>query len=422
MSIRQALSLATMMLLIAGWTYAQVNKGSYNPRYKDPVLEEMDQARQRKQAAADSITAAIRRRQQEQAQKEQDRNFKSDLTGVVKPTALEDFKPLFHFDPVAQYQSGMCWCFAGTSFLESEVYRLTKQKIKLSELHTVYYEYIEKARRFFEERGNSHFAEGSEVNAVFRIMQKYGAVPAEVYTGLVNTDKHDHTALINELTNFLQFCKANDYWDVESGLQIVRVILNKHIGAPPEKFTFQNKTYTPVEFLNKVLKLNLADYCDVMSTLAQPFYKRGEFKVPDNWWHDSSYINIPLDEWYDLIKKAVKSGYTVAIGGDVGDAGYLGFEDVAFVPDFDIPAQFINQYSREMRIYDGTTGDDHGVHLVGMTKVGDWDWFLIKDSGRSARWGKFEGYYFWRGDFVRLKMLSFTVHKDVLKDILNKIQ
>jgi bleomycin hydrolase len=412
------------MFLIVGLTYAQVNKGSYNPRYKDPVLEEMDKVRRQKQAAEDSITAAIRQRQQEQQQreKEQERNFKSDLTGVVKPAKLEDFNPLFHFNPVAQYQSGMCWCFAGTSFLESEVYRLTKQKIKLSELHTVYYEYIEKARRFLEERGNSHFAEGSEVNAVFRIMQQYGAVPAEAYTGLINTDKHDHTALINELTNFLQFCQANNYWDVESGLQVIRVILNKHLGAPPAQFIFQNKSYTPVEFLNKVLKLNLADYCDVMSTLAQPFYTRGEFKVPDNWWHDSSYINVPLDEWYALIKQAVKAGYTVAIGGDVGDAGYLGFEDVAFVPDFDIPTAFINQYSREMRIYDGTTGDDHGVHLVGMTKIGDWDWFLIKDSGRSARWGQFEGYYFWRGDFVRLKMLSFTVHKDVLKDILKKIQ
>lgn len=413
-----------MVFMLTAAGRAQVNQGTYIPRYKDPVLEEINQARQKRQAAADSVTAAIRQRQQLQRQKseKEERIFKSDLNNVNKPTSIEVFNPLYHFPPVAQYQSGMCWCFAGTSFLESELFRQTGQKIKLSELHTVYYEYIEKARQFLEERGNSHFAEGSEVNAVMRIMQKYGAVPADVYTGLINTDRHDHTLLIQELTNFLQFCQANDYWDVESGLQVIRVILNKHLGAPPTKFTYQNKTYTPVEFLKKVLRLNLSDYCDVMSTLAQPFYTRGEFKVPDNWWHDSSYINIPLDEWYALIKKAVQSGYTVAIGGDVGDAGYLGFEDVAFVPDFDIPTEYINQYSREMRIYDGTTGDDHGVHLVGMTKVGDWDWFLIKDSGRSARWGKFEGYYFWRGDFVRLKMLSYTVHKDVLGDLLQRVK
>jgi len=38
----------------------------------------------------------------------------------------------------------MCWCFSTTSFLESEIYRLTQRKIKLSELHTVYWEYVEK--------------------------------------------------------------------------------------------------------------------------------------------------------------------------------------------------------------------------------------------------------------------------------------
>ena len=414
-----------LILLLAGSTgFGQVNKGSYIPKYIDPVLDQLEKERELTQKRADSLLEVIRDRQAAQKKQAERKEliFKSDLGGIQKPASVDAFKPLWHWEPVAQYQSGMCWCFCGTSFLESEVFRLTHQTIKLSELHTVYYEYVEKARRYLEERGDSHFAEGGEVNGVFRTMAKYGAVPADVYTGLLKGDKHDHTFLIEELTNFLEYCKEHDYWDVEPALAMIKVILNKHLGEPPQKFVWKEQTYTPTEFLQKVLKLNLADYRDVMSTSEIPFYTRGEFKVPDNWWHDSSYINLPMEEWYNLIKKAVVSGYTVAIGGDVGDAGYLGFEDVAFVPDFDIPADKISQSARDLRIFDGTTADDHGLHLVGYTKVGNWDWFLIKDSGRSSRWGAFKGYYFWRGDFVKLKMLSYTVHKDVLKEILPKVK
>jgi hypothetical protein len=51
---------------------------------------------------------------------------------------------------------------------------------------------------------------------------------------------------------------------------------------------------------------------------------------------------------------------------------------MAFIPDFDIPNQFINQDSREFRIYNKTTTDDHGLHVVGYTKVDDHDWYLIR--------------------------------------------
>ncbi len=50
-------------------------------------------------------------------------------------------------------------------------------------MFTVYLEYVEKAKRFAEERGNSAFAEGSEANAVIRMWKMYGIVPEEIYPG-----------------------------------------------------------------------------------------------------------------------------------------------------------------------------------------------------------------------------------------------
>ncbi len=423
MKHRRLKLLLIVILVIITNLSAQMDKAKWIPKPKYPVLKELEKELEQERAAQDSITAQIRKRQELDAEKEKEeaQKFIADFSNVQKPENPDVFTRYFAFPPVAQYQSGMCWCFSTTSFLESEIYRLYKQKIKLSELHTIYYEYVEKARRYIRERGKSEFGEGSESNAVFRIMNQYGAVPAEVYTGLINgKTRHNHTALFEEMQTYLQYCNENDFWDEKAALESIKIILNKHIGEPPTTFKFKGKQYTPQKFLKKVIKLKPDDYVEFMSTSSIPFYTKGVFDVPDNWWLDSNYYNLPLDEWYGIIKKALKSGYTICIGGDVSEAGYVGLEDAGFIPNFDIPQEYINQDSREFRIQNKTTGDDHGIHMIGYTKIGDFDWYLIKDSARSSRHGKFFGNYFYREDYVKLKMLTFSVHKDVVKDVLKK--
>lgn len=216
--------------------------------------------------------------------------------------------------------------------------------------------------------------------------------------------------------------KANNLWNEEDVLRHVAVILDKHLGAPPRTFTYDGREMTPLEFLKNETRLDMDNYVDVMSTSFYPFYTFQEYAVPDNWWHSKEYLNVPLDAWYALILKAVKAGCSVGIGGDVSEAGKLGFQDVCFIPSFDIPAAFIDQDAREFRIANRTTEDDHGIHIVGYKNYKGHDWFLVKDSGRSARWGRHEGYYFFRGDYVKLKMLTFTVPKDLIKDILAKVK
>jgi bleomycin hydrolase len=422
---RKELGLVCFLLIASFTLSAQQDKAKWIEKPKYPVLDELKAELEHERAAQDSITQIILDRQQLESEqkKKSERKLIADFSNVQKPASPEAFKTCFAFPPVAQYQSGMCWCFSTTSFLESEVYRLHQEKIKLSELYTVYWEYMEKARGYLRERGNSEFGEGSESNAVFRIMKQYGAVPAEVYTGLINgKTRHNHTALIEELQAYLNYCKDNKFWDEEPALASIKIILNKHLGQPPESFIYNKKQYTPQEFLANVLQLKLDDYFDFMSTSSIPFYTKGAFNVPDNWWHDSSYCNLPLDEWYGIIQKALETGYTICIGGDVSEPGYYGKEDAAFIPTFDIPQQYINQDSRELRIQNGATEDDHGIHIIGYTKVGKYYWYLVKDSARSSRHGQYEGYYFYREDYPKLKMLTFSVHKDVIKDILGKFK
>jgi bleomycin hydrolase len=344
-----------------------------------------------------------------------------DFSKLQKPKSLNEFKQVFHTPPVRQDTTNTCWCFSGTSFLESEIKRLGKGEVKLSEMYTVYWEYIEKCRRFIREKGNSLVEEGSEQNAVIKRIKEYGIVRESDFNGLLNgATVHNHVQLIKEVKSYLKYIKENNYWDEEKALEYIKLILNKHIGTPPRTIIVGGKEITPKEYAEKVLQLPLNDYVDLVSLKSFPFYTRGEYDVPDNWWHCDEYFNIPLDEYYEVFKTAISNGYSLSIGGDVSEPGLNGDEDVAIVAGYDCPQQNINQDSREFRFYNKTSTDDHGIHVVGVTKIGKNDWFLIKDSGGGGWRGEYKGYIFYRDDYVKLKMLSVMVHKDAVKDLLKK--
>ena len=347
-------------------------------------------------------------------------SFRVDYDGVALPK-FEEFKTMWHNDPVPQASTGTCWCFCSTSFLESEIFRLNNKKIKLSEMFTVYWQYVEKARRFVNERGNSVFGEGAQANAVKEMWKKYGCVPGDIYTGMLPGQKfHNHSRMFHEMNSYLQNIKETNAWDEDEVINTIKSILNHYMGVPPTSFKHDGKEYTPKSFLAEYVKLNPDDYVDVMSLLEPGYWKKVEYEVGDNWWHDKGYNNVPLDDYMNAIKKAVKNGYTMAIGGDVSEAGMVSQYDVAMVPSFDIPSQYINDLARQFRFSNNTTTDDHGIHIVGYKEDNGKFWFLIKDSGSGARNGKSIGYYFYHEDFVKLKMMSIFIHKSAVQDLIDK--
>jgi bleomycin hydrolase len=382
------------------------------------LFKEVEKRADSIKAAEDSVTAAVHSRQKK-AKDLRDSTateLRFDISKIVRPAFPDEFKSVFHFPPTPQDMTGTCWSFSGTSFIESEVYRLTSKKIKLSEMYTVYWEWVEKVRRFVRERGESEISAGSEEEALPRIIKQYGAVPRDVFYGLKPDFPHYvHNDLDREISQYTNYVRDHNLWDEDAVLTAVRIILDKYIGKPPETFEYEGAKYTPKQFATEVLKINPDDYVCAMSTLKVPFHAKGLFEAGDNWQRDSSYYNLPLDEWYGIIKNAIQRGYSVAIGGGTAEPGYYGMENLGVIPDFDIPQNYINQDSREYRIYRGTTGDDHGLHLVGYERKGNRDWFLIKDSGSGSRKGKLIGYFFFRDDYLRLKMLTFMVHKDAMQ-------
>jgi len=254
------------------------------------------------------------------------------------------------------------------------------------------------------------------------MMEMYGIVPFEAYEGKPSDQPYyNHEKMFSEIKTYLKNCKATNFWDEDAILSNIKSILNHYIGIPPTSFKYAGKTYTPKSFLKNVTKLKPNDYVDFMSLLQKPYWSQEEYKVPDNWWRSDAYYNVPLDEFMFAIKNAIKNGYSISIGGDVSESGYSSTHDVAMVPSYDIPSENIDENARQFRFSNGTTTDDHAIHLIGykIDKTGDW-WFLIKDSGSGSRNGRFPGHYFYHEDFVKLKMMTFTIHKDAVKATLEK--
>ena len=354
--------------------------------------------------------------------------FGVDMTSYQLPNKIEIYKnQQWHNPPVSQGNTNTCWCFSTTSFLESEVYRLSKMKVKLSEMYTVYWEYVDKTREFIQKRGSSAFEEGSEANAVTRVWKKYGIVPESIYSGLpVDRKFHNHEAMITEMKAYLQSLKANSAWNEETAVATIKSIMSHYMGEPPSEIMVDGKKMNPLQYLHEVIRINPDDYVDILSYEQEPFYQHVEYKVPDNWWHNKDYCNVPLNIFMETLKKVVRTGYTVSIGGDVSEPGFDRKTQCAVVPDFDIPSAYINDDARQFRFSNETTTDDHGLHLVGYLEKDGKDWYLIKDSGSGSRnndpaAGEF-GYYFFSDDYIKLKMMDFMVHKDAVKDLLEKFK
>ena len=157
--------------------------------------------------------------------------FKMDFSTIDYPKSAEEFEMVWSGEPVSQGATNTCWSFSTSSFLETEVYRITKTEVRLSELYIVYCEYIEKAKEYVRTRGASAFAEGSESNAVTRMMKMYGIVPYHAYTGYRPGQKFlDHTVMFAEMEKFLKQVKETAAWNEAAVIATIRSIMDHYMG------------------------------------------------------------------------------------------------------------------------------------------------------------------------------------------------
>ncbi|WP_313361234.1 C1 family peptidase [Empedobacter sp.] len=331
---------------------------------------------------------------------------------------------------ISQGKTGTCWSFSTTSFLESEVKRLTGKDVDLSEMYNVRFTYPVKAYNYIYRQGKAQFSEGGLSHDVLNSVRKNGLVPNEVYAGFANgTDvKHNHEMLVKDLKVGLDSIVKNPkkYLTADWKSKFDQK-LNDKLGVPPTKFKFEGKEYTPQEFA-KFLKINPDDYVTLTSFQQAPYYSQFILQVPDNF-SNGSYYNLPLDEYMKVLDEALYKGYTAAFDTDVSEKTFSkkygmaiwpseGLESDYFVQI--LPEKWVSADERQAAFEDYSTEDDHLMHITGILKdqLGN-QYYDVKNSWGTTDLGN-NGHIYMSKPFFRMKSIAYTVHKDALSKEVKK--
>lgn len=335
-----------------------------------------------------------------------------------------------------QGSSGTCWSYSGNSFLESEMIRMGKQSVEISQIFTAYYTYLEKAKTFVQLHGNQAQGEGGQLHDVLTIYRKYGAVPQNVYTGLregqTRNNFSEMSSILHGMTaNIVKNKKLTPNWQ-----KAVTGVMDAYLGTPPKSFQYNGKTYTPRTWADQVIGIKPEDYIGISSFKSQEYYKPFVLLIPDNWSFESLY-NVPMNDITEIIDNALVNGYTVAWATDVSEKFFSWKNGVAFVPEKEMdkmtpqevaelfngpkPEAKVTEDMRQAAYDDYSTTDDHGMHIVGLVKDQNGkEYYIVKNS-----WGEsndYKGYMYATKEFVKYKTISILLHKNgIQKGIKSKL-
>ena len=346
-----------------------------------------------------------------------------------------------------QANSSTCWSFSGLAFFESELLRMGKPAVDLSEMFVVHRSYTDKAEKYLRMNGTSNFAPGGSFYDDVYVLKNYGIVPDSVMNGLnYGETKHVHGELDALTSAFMTTMVKNPNKTISTAWKpAFEGILNAYLGKLPTEFTVNGKKHTPVSYANS-LGLNMDDYVSITSFTHHPFYTKFAIEIPDNWRWAESY-NIPLDEFGRIFDYAVENGFTVAWGADVSERGFTS-NGVGLLPETKpenlvgtdqakwlgtqtpggkftingpVKEQQVTQESRQLGFDNYQTTDDHGMLVYGIAKDQNGDrYYMVKNS-----WGedsKYKGIWYVSKPFVMEKTINILVHKDAVpKEIRKKL-
>jgi bleomycin hydrolase len=362
-----------------------------------------------------------------------DEGYKFTPVVELKATSVKD-----------QARTSTCWCFATTSFIESELIRMGKGDFDLSEMFIIRYNFLDRLKDNYLRQGKGNIAPGGgQAHDWMIVFKENGIVPDEIYPGLnYGSPKHNHDELNDYITAVaavpVQRKKESDQYH-----KIVDAILDTYLGGIPESFTYKGVNYTPMSFASS-LGINPDDYVEITSFSHFPFYTQGVLEIPDNW-RMARFYNVPIDELMQIMDYSLNNGFTVNWDGDVSERGFSHEKGVAIIPElvktedysatdrarFEkmtlqelsgeaykflnlFPEVKITQEIRQSGFENFTTTDDHGMHITGIVKDKNGTKYYITKNSWGTERNPFGGYLNMSENYVMAKTIFIMVHKNAI--------
>jgi bleomycin hydrolase len=326
------------------------------------------------------------------------------------------------YTPVkSQGRTGTCWSFATTSFIESELLRMGKGEHDLSEMYFVRNCYVPKAQRYIRYHGKNNFSEGGQAHDVMLAISMNGMVPEAVYSGKTyNQEMHNHSEMTKVLKGMLDGLlgskKLTSQWQ-----KAYNGVLDVYLGEDVETFEHEGETFTPESFTQS-LEFNPQDYIEFTSYTHQPFYKKINLELPDNWTGDL-YHNVPLNEFLEIMNNSINQGYSFVWDGDCGRDHFKRIEGYAVVPldnqdnnEGPEKEKNITQEIRQVAFDNYDTTDDHLMHIVGIAENQNGTPFYYTKNSWGTNDKGFDGFYYMSEEYMKLKTVAILVHKDVVPE------
>lgn len=337
-----------------------------------------------------------------------------------------------------QENTGTCWSYCTTSFIESELIRMGKPAIDLSEMYNVRVNYQDKAMNYVLRQGRAQFGQGGLSHDVMSSIRSYGLVPEFAYPGnQYDTARHNHSEMAAILQSTVETVVTNPNKKLSTSWEIgYNGLLDAYMGEVPETFEYKGKSYNPLSFAD-YLGINPDDYVTFTSFTNAPFYAPYILQVPDNW-ANGSFYNLPLNEMMEVIDDALANGFTIAWDADVSERTWSRKLGIAIMPEVPyaqmttemkakmfkeiLPEMEATQEARQAMYMNYQTTDDHLMHIVGTAfdQNGN-SYYLVKNSWGDHRAN--EGYVYVSKTYMAMKTIGIMIHKDgIQKSIAKKIQ
>lgn len=284
-------------------------------------------------------------------------------------------------DTTDQKRSGRCWMFASLNTMRYRVMKkLGLKTFELSQAYPLFWDKYERSNWFFEcviatasepldSREVSYLladpiCDGGQWDMFRSLVKKYGVVPKEA---MPETACSSNTGDMNKyLTRYLR-AGAKRLRDVVAAggdgdaiaatkaelMQGVYRILVICLGEPPASFDVRIRddknelkasgTYTPREFFDEFVGMNLDDYVSVINAPTQdkPYLHAFTVKFLGNVVEDGQvrYVNLPIEALKRVAVAQLRDGLPVWFGSDV-DQGFLREDGVLDPAALDVDTLF----------------------------------------------------------------------------------